>query len=330
MALTRRRPPFLAHKRHIGSYRYWLYGFNLVLLIVLFAFVSITCKILHKDRMYLFPLEHSEPLVLYLFCGPFLQLVDILTGLIGVWRQRTILLTCYWWFLLAILLCDLVIGILWIFRWRSLHSLTGQYFLDGLANLHDSPDFCRRWNSVQSELSCCGVYSFTDWNRIGNFCQEDLGNGTRLPDSCCGHLLHGPMATLCGHEVPSNDGSTASARLPGCRDALIKWLYHQSNIVFLLGICVVVFLKVVGLVIMRTEIRQLGDEIFAMKNRDAILAQPKFSVDLSPFCNNVRHEPGLGTSRSDTANGSLANMDHTKETIRLVVTDCHGVDKDES
>lgn len=337
MASSHRRPTFYKRKRYFGSYRIWLYGYNVVLIVVLIIFVSVTAKILRHDRMYLFPLEHSEPLVLYVFCGPFLQLVDIFTGFLGIWRQRTSLLTFYWWLLLSILLCDLIIGILWIFRWRSLHSTSGAYFLNLLASESDSPTFCRLWNDVQTEFSCCGVYSIIDWQRVGNFCQEHLANGSRLPRSCCDHADN-RLISLCHDDADdplvSTSPASTSYQPKGCRDALIKWLYRQSNVVFLLGICVVVFLKVVGLVIMRTEIRQLGDEIFARENRNAILAQSRFSVDMSPFNNPGtyrRHAVELSPlSALAIANGNCRDKRRKKDTIRLVISDSNAADNEET
>ena len=51
----------------------------------------------------------------------------------------------------------------------------------GLKNYgsNDHEIITNTWDAIQRDLSCCGVYNFTDWRKNNKFSQGGV------PDSCC-------------------------------------------------------------------------------------------------------------------------------------------------
>lgn len=105
--------PNRRRNRTIVSYRLWLYGCNVVLIVLVLIFAIWTYFILHDRRMALIPLGQWEPLVLLVYIGATLQLVDALFCFIGLWRNVILLIYLYWIFLL--LLSRLYVSFLKVF-----------------------------------------------------------------------------------------------------------------------------------------------------------------------------------------------------------------------
>lgn len=72
--------------------------------------------------------------------------------------------------------------------------------------------------------------------------------------------------------------SLSSSALKGCADVLILWMRQTADILFVLGYCVIAFLKLCFLGILRYEIKEMIQKI---KLLQAELAQSMLNAELN-------------------------------------------------
>uniref|UniRef100_A0A182MAK1 Tetraspanin n=1 Tax=Anopheles culicifacies TaxID=139723 RepID=A0A182MAK1_9DIPT len=61
--------------------------------------------------------------------------------------------------------------------------------------------------------------------------------------------------------APSSGSSSTSGTSAGCADRIVSWLRHTADILFVLGYCVIAFLKLCFLGILRYEIKEMIQKI---------------------------------------------------------------------
>lgn len=86
----------------MGSYRLWLYGCNIFLVFVVLIFATMTWFTLNESRMTLIPLDKWEALVVLIYIGSVLQMIDVLLCFYGVWSNNIQLVFIYWVILLLL------------------------------------------------------------------------------------------------------------------------------------------------------------------------------------------------------------------------------------
>lgn len=147
-----------------------------------------------------------------------------------------------------------------------------------------SVGFTDLWDRLQSEGRCCGIYGPQDFI---------LSTNRTYPLSCCSmdsvrqvSLLRRPMTSA----VMLRNDDTADLKLnlteqtdstwnhitsdgirmssichaihqQGCFDELSTWLRNTADILFVLGYCVIAFLKITFLGILRYEIKEMIQKI---------------------------------------------------------------------
>lgn len=67
---------------------------------------------------------------------------------------------------------------------------------------------------------------------------------------------------------------------PGCKKHVALWMHSKGGNLFLLGFCFVILLKIVFLIILRTEIREFSYEIDAQDHRNSITLDRAFSIEV--------------------------------------------------
>ena len=150
-------------------YRLWIYASNLVLMAGVIIFASVAAALLSDPRRQLLPaaaVSPHQPSVVYAYAALFLQgAVLPVVGCIGALRLSEKLLNSYWILLLVLLAGDMIVGLVWVFRFQKLVAglvpdLKNRLSLD---YGHD-PDFDAAWDLLQRSARCCGVESPADFN----------------------------------------------------------------------------------------------------------------------------------------------------------------------
>lgn len=156
-----------------------------------------------------------------------------------------------------------------------------------------SVDFSDLWDRLQSEGRCCGVFGPQDFAATTNrsyptsCCSSDITDQisiSRRPmasavvfrgdDSSAGALASQTKANLTeltdlswSHLVNDNKDEIKTATVcraiyqQGCLDKLAAWLRNTADILFVLGYCVIAFLKLSFLGILRYEIKEMIQKI---------------------------------------------------------------------
>lgn len=87
-------------------------------------------------------------------------------GCLGALRLNERLLNAYWLILLGLLLGDVAIGGIWIFKYNHISNGLHQNLLYKFHNEYQKEDssFKNQWDGIQSSGHCCGVISSLDYN----------------------------------------------------------------------------------------------------------------------------------------------------------------------
>lgn len=156
-----------------------------------------------------------------------------------------------------------------------------------------SADFTELWDRLQNEGRCCGVFGPQDFTSTTNrsypisCCSPDIVEQisiSRRPmasavvfrndDSTAGAFATQVKANLTeltdltwSHLVNDNKDEVRTATVcraiyqQGCFDKLASWLRNTADILFVLGYCVIAFLKLSFLGILRYEIKEMIQKI---------------------------------------------------------------------
>ena len=150
-------------------YRLWIYASNLVLMAGVVIFASVAAALLSDPRRQLLPttaVSPHQPSVIYAYAALVLQgAVLPVIGCLGALRLSEKLLNSYWILLLVLLAGDMIVGIVWVFRFQRLVAglvpdLKNRLSLD----YGNDADFDAAWDLLQRSARCCGVESPADFN----------------------------------------------------------------------------------------------------------------------------------------------------------------------
>ncbi|XP_018320536.1 CD63 antigen-like [Agrilus planipennis] len=249
--------------RAMRYYRLWIYTCNAALFMAAIAFCGAAARTLIFDyRRQLVPsLTLYQPSFLYACLalatqGGALQVL----GCMGALRLSERLLNAYWLLLLVLLFGDVVLGAFWAFRFERIcldlrPALRARLWRD----YEVDTSFARLWDRLQGDTQCCGVPSTSSTiSTTAGFVTTtgvDFINNTRsrgpwdtLPASCCAE--HAVNASKC-----------IRAHSAGCDERLLDYLHDTASVLAILGYCVMAFLKLCFLGILRYEIREMIQKI---------------------------------------------------------------------
>lgn len=238
-------------------YRLWIYTCNVALLLSALAFSVAAAWVLSDYRASLVPgLRLADPTFVYAVPALLLQggLLQAL-GCLGALRMNQRLLHAYWALLFALLLGDALAGLAWLFRYRALVAGLRAGLMDEFQDGYGlRPGYRLLWDRLQAEQRCCGVdgpedYNATAWLREQRMAHPWMRH--QVPASCCPAAR--PQATCL-------DRATGAYRTP-CHEALLRWLQRSADLLCVLGFCVMAFLKLCFLGILRYEIREMIQKI---------------------------------------------------------------------
>lgn len=175
--------------------------------------------------------------------------------------------------LLILLFGDVVIGIFWVFRFDKICQELKPSLKFRLHHEYGyNNELTLLWDRLQTDFACCGVQNAMDFghvNRTGAhmlaWIPETNPAATYVvPQSCCTYTEDRPL---------NNSGNTTEdQKIPhrtlcqevhtdGCEEKLQTYLRQSADILFILGYCVIAFLKLCFLGILRYEIREMIQKI---------------------------------------------------------------------
>ncbi|XP_037924771.1 uncharacterized protein LOC119660349 isoform X1 [Hermetia illucens] len=310
-------------------YRLWIYTCNAVLLMAVIVFCGVAGKVLIADyrRLLVTGLNLGQPNFIYAYLAllmqsGFLQLI----GCLGALRLSEKLLNAYWLILLVLLIGDALLGIFWMFKFdRIIHDLQPILRYRLATEYGSSNEFSDLWDRLQTEGRCCGVIGPQDYST--------MATNRSYPASCCSSsdlseqisVSRRPLAspvvfrndelsaqqknnltdiadTTWSHVVSESRESkvttpSCKAVFPqGCTDRMVTWLRNTADILFVLGYCVIAFLKLCFLGILRYEIREMIQKIKLLQNEmSSAILEPEIEQQQLTQVTNTSINGGLHT-----------------------------------
>ncbi|XP_073982871.1 uncharacterized protein isoform X2 [Rhodnius prolixus] len=287
-------------------YRLWIYTCNALLFISVLGFCIVAAKVLVFDpRRLLVPyLSLTQPSFLYAYAALIFQsgLLQLI-GCLGAQRLNEKLLNVYWLLILVLLLGDVLLGVVWLFRFDRIATELKPWLEQSLARSYGvDAQFTTLWDAIQTQYRCCGANGHNDFPIFNHTLDAGptLINGTTsmpivvLPSSCCRerplvaaafrnrmvHTISSTTTTAAPIEAPAllarkTAGSTTISPLSAhlrcitggtvhrdsCHEKILTWLIHTAHILFVIGYCVIAFIKLCFLGILRYEIREMIQKI---------------------------------------------------------------------
>ncbi|XP_077498517.1 tetraspanin-33-like [Amblyomma americanum] len=190
-------------------------------------------------------------------------------GCVGALRENSCLLNVYSSFITALLLINLVVGLVVFFLPSQIKKMLSETFsMELIVHYRDSPDFQRLMDSMQERMQCCGISrrNFRDWNANMYFnCSRANPSNERcsVPYSCCKRNSTDQVVSLsCGRNVLNMTDYDAWFQVytGNCLDSGHR--YVRENVTIITGLCLV-FVILLAFVQMVTQ--ALLDEILIIR-----------------------------------------------------------------
>lgn len=236
-------------------------------------------------------------------------------GCLGALRLSEKLLNIYWLMILILLFGDIVIGIFWVFRFEKICQDLKPSLKFRLHHEYGyNTDLTTLWDRLQVDFACCGIQNAMDFghvNRTGAHMLAWVPESNPaavyvVPTSCCISITEERSLNMSDSTPKEQELRTICQEVhsDGCEEKLLLYLRQSADILFILGYCVIAFLKLCFLGILRYEIREMIQKIKMLQSE--MEARPSIiSLDNS--------SPNIGMSspsrtvliNTSSANGSV-------------------------
>lgn len=198
--------------------------------------------------------------------------------------------------LLILLFGDVVIGIFWVFRFDKIcQDLKPNLKFRLQYEYGYNNELTTLWDRLQMDYACCGVQNALDFGHVNKtgahmlaWIPETQPDATYVvPQSCCTMTEDRPLNTSGNttedQKVPHRT-LCQEVHTDGCEEKLQTYLRQSADILFILGYCVIAFLKLCFLGILRYEIREMIQKIkilqSEMETRPSIISLDNSSQNL--------------------------------------------------
>ncbi|XP_076325967.1 tetraspanin-9-like [Tachypleus tridentatus] len=304
-------------------YRFWIYSCNLALFLSVVIFVSLAAWTFSDYRMSFFPtIRLHHPTFIYAYLALILQGGILQTlGCLGALKLNERLLNIYWSLMLMLLVGDVIMGFVWIFHYNHIAS----HLLSDLrtrlqTEYGKSAEYQSIWDRIQREEHCCGVNDPQDFNLslwTSGQRRDILRHYQVVPLSCCKNQSG---VTDMENVFANNTWYVRIYTLnevyqDGCYEVLFAWFRHSADMLSVLGFCVIAFLKVCFLGILRYEIREMIQKIKILKEvgdtstiHDSHIHIPGSSYQNDTCCPNIRTGNHL-TSNNNHVTSEMPSKD---------------------
>ncbi|XP_076371207.1 tetraspanin-11-like isoform X2 [Tachypleus tridentatus] len=304
-------------------YRLWIYTCNLILLFSVLIFVCLAAWICSDHHMVLFPyIRFHQPILVYAYFALILQ-GGVLQA-VGCWgavRMNERLLNTYLLIILALFLGDLVVGVVWIFHYSHIsanlrNDLKARLQVDYGKEL----TFQILWDRIQEDGHCCGVdgprdYTHTLW--LHQQRQTFPKYHQLVPLSCCRLRFE----TLMWENAFLNHSCVESYRVSevyqdGCYDEVQRWLQGSVDLLCVLGFCVITFLKVCFLGILRFEIREMIQKIRIIHELEG--SSPQLGMNFQLIRPSIQSDIYSWKENHVLSNNNISQEPFSKETFKSI------------
>ncbi|XP_069166478.1 CD82 antigen [Procambarus clarkii] len=340
-------------RKAMRYYRLWIYTCNAVLLVSVFVFVGVALSVASHPYLTLVPaLPAYHPTLLYGYVALLLQAgVLQALGCVGALRLSQKLLNIYWLLLLFLLLGDVVVGLVWLYRFSHLTEGLRPYARSTLLNHYGKDaDVTDAWDTLQTAAKCCGVAGPRDYNTTW-WENRHPHVYIKLPASCCvkndsegatsaSRQFTYPQADQAARHVDpyqrgksNSDHSKSHARpenqpgrayernltcgdaddkdyhAKGCAPHLEKWLLNSAETLMILGFCVIAFIKLCFVGILRFEIQEMIQKIKVLQGDNPCVPNPEIAAALGMMSPEKPGECG-GLLSSGGGDGDGSGREH--------------------
>lgn len=176
--------------------------------------------------------------------------------------------------LLILLFGDVVIGIFWVFRFDKICQELKPSLKFRLHHEYGyNNELTTLWDKLQMDYTCCGVQNAMDFGHVNKTGAHMLAwipevNPSDIhvvPSSCCTSVSEERSLNSSGNSTKEQDiphkTLCQEVHTDGCEEKLQTYLRQSADILFILGYCVIAFLKLCFLGILRYEIREMIQKI---------------------------------------------------------------------
>lgn len=264
--------PILLHKA-MKYYRLWIYACNVVLLVGVIVFVVTAAVLLSDIRFRFVSVALYHPTFLYAYLALVTQSgVLQAVGCHGALRLNERSLNLYLIVMLLLLVGDVLVGLVWAVLFDGLANGLPTVLRTRLRTDYGSePYYTADWNRLQEEFACCGVHGPEDFDGTP---WTDARNESLLsvvvPNSCCVTVTsdlarNSSSVTKVTCDVPLKQKQQQQPSRTGCVGVVLDWMQHCADVLFVLGFCVIAFLKLCFIGILRYEIREMIQKIHMLQ-----------------------------------------------------------------
>ena len=339
-------------RKAMRYYRLWIYTCNAVLLVSVLVFISVGAGVSSHEYLALVPAPSAyHPTLLYGYLALILQIGFIQAiGSVGAIKLSEKLLNIYWFVLLFLLIGDLFVGSFWLYKLYSLTGTVEPYMVKSLQQQYGrDPDVTQVWDNLQHSSMCCGVSGPRDYN--------DTKQMAFVPESCCipriietrsvpyqsdQAMLHvtSPQHTsrVISHSIDSLKGYSRQIaddnlsrsyqglscenqqnvfHTAGCGAIVNTWFLSSVHTLMILGFCVITFIKLCFVVILRFEIKEMIQKIKILHGESQCTPNPELveALGLTPpikppeDTTDILGSGGVAGERRESGTGNNNTMD---------------------
>ena len=316
-------------RKAMRYYRLWIYTCNAVLFAAVVVLVAVAAHTASHPYFPLLPGPPAyDPTLIYAYTALLLQAGVIQTlGCLGALRLSQKLLNMYWLMLVALLLGDIIVGFIWLVRFPKLSEQINVTMNSTIHNYGYDETSSGAWNSLQVAERCCGVrssddYSSTKWGiQVGvvpSSCCVPRGASSVQADQAARHV---PKHVILRSERPPRLKNFSCARTDfkpyhrGCEEALKNWMHSAAESLMILGFCVLTFIKLCFVGILKFEIQEMIEKIKVLQGESSNTPDPELAAALGlvlPGPQQGDSEP-LGSEEEDRDDTQLKRENKTEE-----------------
>ncbi|XP_065075158.1 tetraspanin-18 [Ochlerotatus camptorhynchus] len=158
-------------------------------------------------------------------------------GYCGALRESQCLLTTYGLFVLVLLILEVTACGLAAAYKDNAKTETKNYLQTTISKYYSSNDrnqsdaVTLMWNYLMSEMHCCGVDDYKDFN-LSDKWNESKGSRV-IPEACCTQTS---LFELLDKNCPYSPSDSNSYYKKGCYNSLIDWIMNNRNLVIIVAI----------------------------------------------------------------------------------------------
>lgn len=278
-----------AMSKAMRYYRIWIYSCNVALFIGTLIYTIAFMSIIGDSTLYFFPnIRLYQPTFIYSYFAIIVQGGLLQTiGCIGALKLNERYLNTYLIAICVLLFGDGILGIVWILRYNHIVTNLRTDLRMQIAKDYSTDSTLEElWNELQSNYRCCGVDGPNDYNQsqwlnytrrqwqstIAPMDQLDSDSSLTsqtsmewiLPRSCCLTESVTDSQPVC---VARIDEEHVFKR--GCYEHIYHWLQSSVDLLSVLGFCVITFIKMCFLCLLRYEIKEMIEKIQVIKGQTA-------------------------------------------------------------